>query len=51
MKGEAAYKRLSRRFQPRMGKDPRSPEYLRERAERLREWFKKQEWSPTYKGK
>ena len=42
-----AYKRLSRRFQPRFGQDPRSPAALALQARRLKEWFATQPWSPT----
>ena len=45
MKNAEAYERLMRRRQPiRFGPDPRSAEYLVERAARLREWFKRAEW-------
>ena len=48
LKGKRAYERLRRRFQPRIGEDPRPPEFFRARAERLRKWFAEQPWSPTH---
>jgi len=47
-KGTAALDRLRRRFQPKIGRESRAPEYLAERTRRLHAWYATQPWAQPY---